>query len=493
MAVGALKLVAGSGVCTFVLWWFMMASSPLEQNWHGCVDEAEGCKERVKNGECKSDREVMKKECKESCGFCDHFHANCVDAHEGCKGWADAGECERNPAFMVKNCQRACGTCVACLEVHAPDLYAILHIADKIVSGHPSFSNTDYSLSLVDSVWTMATRSGNAPVLKLPTHTDTPYDESIKHSWMIYKDGKWETNKFITVSEASCEKAVPLNIPESVLNSRIELKEGVHYYADYDMNNLKPAPKEYAYPAEPAFLYPEDLKDAPKIQFHIVSYQPKIYYFPRFLSDEEADNIMDEAKNRLERSGVVPIKGKNATGTDDVRTSSGCWLDNSHKSVETVRRRMLAVTGFRTDQTEKLQVLRYQLGQKYNSHLDYYQPHGARNEEEAREMWRLKWNNNWNRAATFFLYLSTTEEGGETTLPRANGGPQPASMTDCTKGIRVRPVKGAAVLFYDMMPDKTQDPYSLHGGCPVIKGEKWAAPQWLHIKVRDEGASGGFW
>lgn len=29
------------------------------------------------------------------------------------------------------------------------------------------------------------------------------------------------------------------------------------------------------------------------------------------------------------------------------------------------------------------------------------------------------------------------------------------------------------------MPDGTLDPYSLHGGCPVLKGTKWSANVWL--------------
>eukprot|EP01064_Diplonema_japonicum_P031297 TRINITY_DN553_c6_g1_i2.p1 TRINITY_DN553_c6_g1~~TRINITY_DN553_c6_g1_i2.p1 ORF type:complete len:503 (+),score=55.35 TRINITY_DN553_c6_g1_i2:79-1587(+) len=492
---GVLKIVIASSASMVVLWWWLMTSSPLEKNWHGCVDEADGCKSRVVKGECKNNREVMNKECRESCGFCDHFHSNCIDAHGSCKQWAESGECEANPSFMVKNCQRSCGTCVSCIAIHSPNIKTALHISDDTINSRLSYSNTNYLLSSTkESIWVLSHRSDlNTPLLRTTIPARSPCDSSLNGQWE-YKDIEFKRSRFITVTEASCaDRTAPLEIPEEVLSSNVVPVPGVHFYADYNLSTLKPVPESYKYPDNPAFYYPEDIKTAPKIQYYIVSHQPKAYYFPRFLTDEEADNIMDEAKKRLERSHVVPIKGKNSSGLDDVRTSSGCWLDNSHKSVEDVRRRILAMTGFDTDQTEKLQVLRYQLGQKYNSHLDYFDPHGAKDDEEKREMWRLKWNNNWNRAATFFLYLHTTEEGGETTLPRSNSGPQPSSMTDCTKGLRVRPIKGSAVLFYDMKPDKTQDEYSLHGGCPVIKGEKWGAPQWLHVKVRDEGASGGFW
>lgn len=44
------------------------------------------------------------------------------------------------------------------------------------------------------------------------------------------------------------------------------------------------------------------------------------------------------------------------------------------------------------------------------------------------------------------------------------------------KGIAVKPKKGSALLFWSLHPDsKTKDPTSLHGGCPVILGDKWSA------------------
>jgi len=46
----------------------------------------------------------------------------------------------------------------------------------------------------------------------------------------------------------------------------------------------------------------------------------------------------------------------------------------------------------------------------------------------------------------------------------------------------VKPRRGQALLFYDLMPDGEMDEQSLHGGCPVLKGEKWVATKWLRQK-----------
>jgi len=43
---------------------------------------------------------------------------------------------------------------------------------------------------------------------------------------------------------------------------------------------------------------------------------------------------------------------------------------------------------------------------------------------------------------------------------------------------KYKPRKGDAVVFYSLDPDLTINPRSLHGGCPVIKGEKWVATKW---------------
>lgn len=48
-------------------------------------------------------------------------------------------------------------------------------------------------------------------------------------------------------------------------------------------------------------------------------------------------------------------------------------------------------------------------------------------------------------------------------------------VANCRSRLSIRPHSSRAVLFYSQNPDGTPDQNSLHGGCPVIKGEKWAA------------------
>ncbi|KAK9285429.1 hypothetical protein L1049_024622 [Liquidambar formosana] len=89
--------------------------------------------------------------------------------------------------------------------------------------------------------------------------------------------------------------------------------------------------------------------------------------------------------------------------------------------------------------------------------------------------------------ASFLLYLSDVEEGGETMFPFENGLDVDVNY-DYRKciGLKVKPRQGDGLLFYSLFPNGTIDPTSLHGSCPVIKGQKWVATKWIRDQEQDE-------
>ncbi|KAJ9463636.1 Prolyl 4-hydroxylase 2 [Diplonema papillatum] len=517
-------LLAGSGtlaLCLFCL--TTMTSGPLHRDWDGCADVAGNCAGRVGAGYCRTTREAMEADCRRSCGFCEPQHASCTDVDAAqCPGWAAVGECKRNPAFMATSCQRSCGFCVSCLVVTVPstNTKAILRAGKDMVGGRPVFTNGHLWLSKVPTAenddsgvwrWTLSEQPGTRVIARAGAAGE-PYHSSLMGLWERRTSvGSFAPEPAIAIEECPAAIATrPARTGDAaIVASMTELPAelaaggggggppvaGVHYAADYDVFNPKPAPASYAYPADrpPAFLYPEDIPTRPDIPYYIVSHEPRVYYFPKFITDGEADDLRAAASLLVTRSAVVPSVGRKNTGIQDDRTSSGCWLDNDSPSVEKVRTRILLTTGFHRNETERLQILRYGPGQKYVSHVDYFYTINAETESEADEQWASKWDFNWNRAATFFMYLHDTESGGETAVPRANGGPPVTDPTDCSRGLRILPRKGSAMLFYDMKPNREQDPYSMHAGCPVAEGTKWAGAQWLHVKVRDKGSPISYW
>ena len=58
----------------------------------------------------------------------------------------------------------------------------------------------------------------------------------------------------------------------------------------------------------------------------------------------------------------------------------------------------------------------------------------------------------------------------------------------CRSKLALKPRKAEAILFYSQTPWGEADRTSLHAGCPVLKGEKWAANLWVW-----NGARHGYW
>jgi len=158
----------------------------------------------------------------------------------------------------------------------------------------------------------------------------------------------------------------------------------------------------------------------------------------------------------------------------EVRTSSGMFLNKRQDPVVSrIEERIAAWTFLPQENAENMQILRYEHGQKYEPHFDYF--HDKINQVRG-----------GHRYATVLMYLSTVDKGGETVFPNAKGWesqPKDDTFSECAhQGLAVKPVKGDAVLFFSLHVDGVPDPLSLHGSCPVIQGEKWSAPKWIHVR-----------
>ena len=131
---------------------------------------------------------------------------------------------------------------------------------------------------------------------------------------------------------------------------------------------------------------------------------------------------------------------------------------------------------------EDLQILRYENGQYYKDHMDCFGSSTTTVQTDPDSRVSM------DRISTMLMYLSDVEEGGETGLPDAIPVSPPdmkarmESESKCgyTAGVAVKPTKGSAILFYDLQADGNVDSFSMHRGCPVLKGTKWSATKWIH-------------
>ncbi|KAJ1695594.1 hypothetical protein LUZ63_012292 [Rhynchospora breviuscula] len=212
-----------------------------------------------------------------------------------------------------------------------------------------------------------------------------------------------------------------------------------------------------------------------------ISWKPRAFVYEGFLTDSECDHLISLAKSELTRSSVADnLSGKSVLS--EVRTSSGMFIKKGKDEiVSTVEDKIAAWTFIPKENGEDIQVLHYEYGQKYEPHFDYF----TDNVNTIR---------GGHRIATVLMYLSDVEKGGETVFPLAEElqhhrgvHVKDETLSECAqRGIAVKPRKGDALLFFNLLPDATTDPKSLHAGCPVIEGEKWSATKWIRVASFDK-------
>ncbi|WOL01407.1 prolyl 4-hydroxylase 1-like [Canna indica] len=203
----------------------------------------------------------------------------------------------------------------------------------------------------------------------------------------------------------------------------------------------------------------------------ILSWSPRVILFHNFLSTEECDYLKAVARPRLEISTVVDTKtGKGMKS--EVRTSSGMFISSEERKypiIQAIEKRISVFSQVPAENGELIQVLRYEQNQYYRAHHDYFS-----------DTFNIK--RGGQRVATMLMYLSDDVEGGETYFPMAGSG-ECSCGGKMVKGLCVKPNKGDAILFWSMGLNGETDPKSLHGGCSVLKGEKWSATKWMRQKT----------
>lgn len=213
------------------------------------------------------------------------------------------------------------------------------------------------------------------------------------------------------------------------------------------------------------------------LHFQVLSWHPRIVYYPGFASAEKCEHIRGVAERRLAPSSLALRAGDTVDGTKDIRTSQGTFVtggDDPEGVIRWLEKRIADVTMVPSHHGEPFNVLRYELGQKYDSHYDTFDP----------ESYGPQYS---QRMASFLLYLSGWEDGGETVFPLEGADGlsrlQGIDYRSCDKGLRVKPIRaGDAVIFYNMHPNATFDKAALHGGCPVKQGTKWVMTRWIRDK-----------
>ncbi len=195
----------------------------------------------------------------------------------------------------------------------------------------------------------------------------------------------------------------------------------------------------------------------PECRPEVLSEGPRIALLHDLFTATECQHLIATARPFLEPSRVVSEEGRNVK--DDKRTSweMRFYPESKDMLVWIYERRLARISETRPEQGEPLMILRYEPGQEYQTHVDYFDVSlpGQRALVEA----------NGQRMLTMLTYLSTVEAGGGTEFPELD--------------LVVAPEPGATLAFYNVTAEGQPDPRSLHAGLPVEKGTKWLATRWV--------------
>ncbi|NQD37168.1 2-oxoglutarate-dependent dioxygenase [Permianibacter sp. IMCC34836] len=186
---------------------------------------------------------------------------------------------------------------------------------------------------------------------------------------------------------------------------------------------------------------------------------PRIVLFGSLLAPEECDALIEQSRGRLKPSTVV--NGDSGSyDQHEARTSYGAsFRRGENPLIQRIEQRIAELLSIPASHGEPIQVLNYAPGAQYKPHFDYFDPKHPGNEKILAM--------GGQRFASLVIYLNDVAAGGSTVFPEI--------------GLDVLPRKGGALFFSYANPAGDLDPLSLHGGSPVVTGEKWIATKWLRL------------
>jgi prolyl 4-hydroxylase len=185
---------------------------------------------------------------------------------------------------------------------------------------------------------------------------------------------------------------------------------------------------------------------------------PRLEMFVRrdFLSDAECAALVA----RIERERR-PSTLADADGDRYFRTSETCDLPMDEPDVAALDAKLSALSGIDRQFGEPIQGQRYDVGQEFKAHTDFFDPGGV----DYARFCSVAGQRTW----TFMVYLNDVEAGGATRF----------KVIDKI----IQPERGKLVCWNNRRPDGSGNPCTLHHAMKVRKGLKYVITKWYREKA----------
>ena len=211
--------------------------------------------------------------------------------------------------------------------------------------------------------------------------------------------------------------------------------------------HVQPSPGS-GFPAEPVI---ESIMARPGVQ-RVPSPKLTLFMLRDFLEPELCRSLMAKIDTDRRPSTIADANGDYA-----FRTSETCDLDPADPDAAEVKRRIVALTGLDPTHGEPMQGQRYEVGQEFKAHTDYFDPRGADFARYCSVAGQRTW--------TVMLYLNDVEAGGATRFKAIDK--------------IVQPEAGKLLAWNNLRPDGTPNPATIHHAMKVRAGLKYVITQWF--------------
>mmetsp|Transcript_8247 Transcript_8247/g.12638 ORF Transcript_8247/g.12638 Transcript_8247/m.12638 type:complete len:442 (-) Transcript_8247:110-1435(-) len=370
----------------------------------------------------------------------------CMDQHENCEFWAEHEECSKNPNYVNQYCKKSCHKCIDFgLEQHIREGHEteILEVIDDTTTYMRDVVMVDHKFEKVKfecknrheecSYWKVLGECEANPGYmdvkcapacqtceKILFETRCPIDPSLPDAW-----GPGDLNKMF--EKITTEEEFEKYNPRILSRPALSIEQG-------------------------------DDSDTEDYQVG-----PWVVVLDEFITEEECETLIKlghvEGYKRSSDVGKMKFDGSFESNINDGRTSNNAWCQHDCYEDPTAKRvmeRIENITGIPEQNSEFLQLLKYEVGQYYKTHHDYIghqlqRPQGV-------------------RLITVFLYLNDVEAGGGTDFPDLK--------------LTVQPKRGSALIWPSVLdedPNK-KDGRTMHQALAVEKGTKFGANAWLHMR-----------
>ncbi|WP_374283563.1 prolyl hydroxylase family protein [Novosphingobium sp.] len=183
----------------------------------------------------------------------------------------------------------------------------------------------------------------------------------------------------------------------------------------------------------------------------------EIWAIPQFVSQDECARLIQLVDGSARPSDLLD-QGNGYEGA--YRTSYSGDVNRNDPFVQMIERRIDDTLGLPHECGETIQGQRYDPGQEFREHMDWFWTKAP--------YWKQEAKRGGQRCFTAMIYLNDVEEGGETHFPNI--------------GVTIAPQQGALIVWNNACPDGSLNQDTIHAGRPVVRGTKYIITKWYRTR-----------